>query len=286
MAQPAATLSNEGYRFLDVRPVAGSLGAEVTGVDLGHLTDEIFDEIYRVFLDYQAVIFRDQELDNDSYLAFARRWGKIALYPYMKGLESHPEILEIVKTETDTYAFGNVWHSDGSFSAIPPKATMLYAMELPPAGGDTAFANMYQAYETLSDGMKQLLSTLKVYNVGDKPLDKFSGVSQMSRQDPGDTQVRSVHPAVRTHPDTGRKGLFVGGHTINFDGMTREESEPLITYLRNHAVRPEFTCRLRWEIGSLTIWDNRCTQHYAIDDYAGYRRRMRRITIQGEEAPF
>ena len=286
MAQPAATVRHEGYRFLEVRPVAGSLGAEIAGVDLTRLNDDIFDEVYRAFVDYQAIIIRDQKLDPDQYLAFARRWGGIKLYPYMKGLDSHPEVLEILKTEKDTYAFGNVWHTDSSFTPVPPKATMLYALELPPAGGDTMFANMYAAYDTLSDGMKALLATLRVYNVGHQPLGRFKEVSGMAQKDPGDTQVTAVHPAVRTHPDTGRKALFVSGHTIQFDGLTRDESTPLLGFLKSHAIRPEFTCRHRWEVGSLAIWDNRCTQHYAVDDYAGHRRRMHRITIEGEEAPY
>lgn len=286
MAQAATIPSPQAYRFLDVRPIAGSLGAELLGVDLAKLNEDAFEEIHRGLLEHQVIFFRDQKLDSDQYLAFAKRWGEIALYPYMKGLDTHPEILEILKTENDTYAFGNIWHTDSSFLAIPPKLTMLYSFEMPPAGGDTAFANMYLAYDRLSDGMKALIGGLKGMNVGDQPVARFTELSNMKAQDPGKVQVKTVHPVVRTHPETGRKALYVGGHTIHFDGMSREESAPLLDYLRQHAITPEFTCRFRWAPGSMAIWDNRCTLHYAIDDYSGQRRRMHRIIVEGEEAPF
>lgn len=286
MAEPAKKSDDPGYRSIDVRPMAGSLGAEVFGVDLAAIDDDVFAEIYRAFVDQQAIIVRDQNLTSDQYLGFAKRWGQIASYPYMKGLPSHPEILEILKTEEDGYAFGNVWHTDGSNYAIPPKATMLYAMELPPAGGDTMFANMYQAYETLSPGMQALLRELKALNAGETKLAFTSQIKSMAAKESGDKQVNTVHPVVRTHPDTGRKAFYLGHRAAHFEDMTEAESAPLIAFLRAHAVRPEFTCRFRWQLGSLAIWDNRCTQHYAVDDYVGHRRRMHRITIEGEEAPF
>jgi taurine dioxygenase len=286
MAEAATTLTEREFRFLDVQPIAGSLGAEVLGVDLGTINDDAFDEINRALLDHQVIFFRDQSLDLDQYLAFAKRWGKIAIYPYMKGLPTHPEILEILKTEKDTYAFGNIWHTDSSFLAIPPKVTMLYGLEIPPAGGDTAFTNLYMAYETLSDGLKAMLNGLKAMNVGDQPLARFSEIADMKAKDPGKVQVKTLHPVVRTHPDTGRKALYVGGHTVYFEDMTKEESAPLLNYLKNHATKPEFTCRFRWRPGSIALWDNRCTLHYAIDDYAGHRRRMHRIIVEAEQAPF
>jgi len=285
MAQTAAPLSERNYRFLDVQPISGSLGAEVFGVEVAAINDDIFEEIYRALLEHQVIFFRDQSIDSDQYLAFGKRWGEIEIYPYMKGLPTHPEILEILKTEKDTYAFGNVWHTDSSFLSIPPKVTMLHALELPPAGGDTMFADLYSAYDTLSDGMKEMLGPLKALNVGDQPVARFTEIANMSSKDPGKVQVKTVHPIVRTHPDTGRKALYLGGHSVEIDGMTREESTPLLNFLKQHATRPEFTCRFRWRPGSMAIWDNRCTLHYAIDDYSGHRRRMRRIIIGGEEAP-
>lgn len=285
MASISSTMVNQDYRFLDVKPVAGSLGAEISGVDLTNINSDIFDEIYRAFVEHQAIIFRDQNLTTDQYFEFGKRWGELAVYPYVKGLPSHPQILELLRTEEDGYAFGNVWHSDGTNYAIPPKATMLYALELPPAGGDTMFTNMFTAYETLSPGMKALLAPLKAHNAGEQKL-AFSSKISMAQKDPGEFQVNTIHPVVRTHPDTGRKALYLSHRVERFDGMTKEESAPLIAFLRKHAIRPEFTCRFAWQVGSLAIWDNRSTQHYAVDDYVGHRRRMHRITIEGDEAPY
>lgn len=278
--------TTDDYQFLQVRPVAGSLGAELSGVDLGNLTDEQFAEIYRAFVVHQVIFFRDQELDEAAYISFARRWGDIMLYPYMQGLPDHPEILQVLKEPEDTYAFGNQWHTDSSFITIPPKATMLYALELPPAGGDTGYASMYRAYDALSNGMKQILADLRVFNVGNQKVPRFTELSGMTQQDPGDVETQAHHPLIRTHPDSGRKALNVGAHSVGIEGLTDEESAPLLDYLYRHGTRQEFTCRFRWKEGTVGIWDNRCVQHYAIDDYQGHRRRMHRITIAGEEAPF
>lgn len=276
------------YNNFKVQPLAGALGAEILDIDLNQINDSIFEEIYKAFVDYQVIGIPNQNLTPDEYLAFGRRWGEIHHYPYMKGLESHPEILEILKTETDTYAFGNVWHSDGSFTEIPPKATMLYAQELPPAGGDTLFADMYQAYDTLSDKMKNILGSVNGLYVGDQPLKlgNFSGAKSMKQQDPGKTKVHTHHPIIRMHPDSKNKALYIGGHAVEIEGMTKEESTPILNYLKAHSTRPEFICRFKWSPGAIAIWDNRCTQHYAVDDYSGFRRRMHRITILGEEAPY
>ena len=284
-----ATLAHDAAKapeHIQIQPIAGSLGAEISGVDLASLSEDEFAAIYRAFVDHQVIVFRDQALDLDAYLAFAKRWGKIAIYPYMKGLESHPEILQIVKSETDTYAFGNAWHTDSSFLPIPPKVTMLHAIEVPPAGGDTLFANQFAAYEALSEGMRNLLAPLRGLYRGDQPTKRFSEVKDMSRRDPGEELVHAYHPVVRTHPDNGRKALYVGHHLVQFEGMTGEESRPLIDFLNDHATRPEFICRVAWRPDSITIWDNRSTLHYAVDDYSGHRRRMNRIIVEAEQAPF
>jgi taurine dioxygenase len=279
-------MTTDSYRYLEVQPVSGSLGAELSGVDLGNISDDVFEEIYRAFVAHQVVFFRDQILDEEAYIAFAKRWGDIMLYPYMEGLPGHPEILQVLKEPGDTYAFGNQWHTDSSFIAIPPKATMLYALELPPAGGDTGYASMFRAYDALSDGMKALLAPLRVLNVGNQKVPRFTELSGMQEKDPGEVQVRGYHPLIRTHPDSGRKALNVGAHSVGIEGLSEEESAPLLEYLYQHGARQEFTCRFRWSEGTVGIWDNRCVQHYAIDDYHGHRRRMHRLTIAGEEAPF
>jgi taurine dioxygenase len=208
----------------------------------------------------------------------------------------HPDILEIVKEEGDTRAFGEVWHTDQMFNPKPAKATILYAKETPDAGGDTLFANLYLAYDALSDAMKTMLASVKTWNVGDRKRlmqddgmgsatdGRYAGNEKMAAKvrDPGNVQTESVHPLVRTHPETGRKALYISNHTQTLDGFTRAEARPILDFLRMHAIQPEFTCRFRWEVGSLAIWDNRCTQHRALNDYAGKRRRMHRITIAGD----
>ena len=281
---------------IDVRPIAGSLGAEISGVDLSEeLDDGLFNEVRQALLDHLVIFFRDQDLTPDQQLRFARRWGDIHLHPFVKGMDSHPEILEIVKTPADKRNFGGSWHSDQMFAPQPAMGTILYAKQVPSAGGDTQFTNQYLAYEGLSDGMKRTLSGLRAVSYGDKAKryggqsrkERYAGqINSMQVKDPGDdVQTVSSHPLVRTHPETGRKALYIGNHVDHIEGMTTEESEPLLGYLKRHSIRPEFTCRFRWRNGSLAFWDNRCTQHNAINDYPAETRIMHRITIRGD-TPF
>ncbi|MBV9248519.1 MAG: TauD/TfdA family dioxygenase [Acetobacteraceae bacterium] len=286
---------NAQYRHLDVHKIAGALGAEIEGVDLSQdLSKEVLREVRAALLDKLVIFFRNQKLTSEQQLRFARRWGEIHLHPFMQGMGEYPEILEIIKTPKDKKNFGGGWHTDQMFSPKPAMGTILYAKEVPSAGGDTMFTNQYLAYESLSGGMKQLISQLKTVCVGDhgKQHGGLSRAERYSRQmthmkvkDPGDVQTTSVHPLVRTHPETGRKALYIGGHVQRFEGMTDEESEPLIEFLKRHSTRPEFTCRFRWQTGSLAFWDNRCTQHFAINDYPSETRIMHRITVAGDE-PF
>jgi taurine dioxygenase len=288
------------YRRIEVKPIAGALGAEIGAVDLGALDDETFDEIHAAWLEHLVVFFRRQAITPEQQLAFAKRFGDIHYHPFMRGMDEHPEILEIIKEEGDTKAFGEVWHTDQAFNPKPAKATILYAKETPDAGGDTMFTNLYLAYETLSDPMKTMIAGVKTWNVGDRktlaqngPMasapraGRYVGNQKMAAKvrDPGDVPTEAAHPLVRTHPETGRKALYISNHTQTLDGFNRPEARPILDFLMAHAVQPEFTCRFRWEPGSLAIWDNRCTQHRALNDYHGKRRRMHRITIAGD-APF
>lgn len=277
------------YQHITVHPIAGTMGAEIRGVDLANLSDEVFAELKAAWLEHQVVVLRDQDITPEQQLAFAHRFGDIHLHPFMNGMDDHPEILEIVKEATDTYTFGAAWHTDQMFNPKPAMATMLYAKETPSAGGDTMFANMYAAYDALSDGMKAMLKGVKTWCVGGKQANRASryatNAAMASKvKDPGDLQTESAHPLFRTHPETGRTALYVGSHVQSLDGFTEAESRPLIDYLRAHSIRPEFTCRVHWEPGTLTLWDNRCVQHYAVPDY-NERRRMHRITIAGD-VPF
>ncbi len=288
------------YQRIEVKPIAGALGAEIGNVDLGNLDDETFGEIKTAWLEHLVVFFRRQNISPEQQIALAKRFGEIHHHPFMKGMDEYPDILEIIKEEGDTKAFGEVWHTDQMFNPKPAKATMLYAKETPDAGGDTMFANMYLAYETLSEPMKEMLENIRTWNVGDrKKLQKGGGMGPPARdgrysgnekmaakvRDPGDLQTECAHPIVRTHPETGRKALYIGSHTQTLDGFKEDEARPILDFLAEHAIQPEFTCRFRWEVGSLAIWDNRCTQHRALNDYPGKRRRMHRITIAGD-APF
>ena len=290
------------YNRISVKPIAGALGAEINDVDLAQLDDETFDEIISAWHEHLVLFFHDQRLSPDQQIEFSKRFGDIHYHPFMKGMDEHPEILEIVKEETDTKTFGSVWHTDQMFNPKPAKATMLYAKETPDAGGDTIFSNGYLAYETLSKSMQELCDTLKTWNVGDRQKlqaaenanigagqgERYKGNPKMAAKvltPPMEQQTECAHPLVRTHPETGRKALYVGSHTQNLAGFEEKEAKPLLDFLKAHTVQPEMTCRFAWRPGSMAIWDNRCTQHLALDDYHGKRRRMHRITIAGDE-PF
>ncbi|HSC95123.1 MAG TPA: TauD/TfdA family dioxygenase [Burkholderiales bacterium] len=273
------------YRHIQVRPIAGALGAEIEGVDAARsLPDDIIAEIRRAFLDHLVIFLRNQKLTPQAQLAFARRFGEPMEYPQLRGLPECPLITPVVKLEHERVNFGGIWHSDTTYLERPPMASMLYAIEIPPYGGDTLFANQYLAYEALSDGYRKML-------------DGLIGVSSSLKADASRTRedrVRAAgvehkaliaeHPVVRTHPETGRKALYVNvGHTTHFVGLTEDESRPLLDFLFQHQVRPEFTCRFRWEPGSFAFWDNRCTQHNPVNDYQGFRRVMHRVTLSGDK---
>jgi taurine dioxygenase len=272
---------------LDIRPIAGALGAEIDGVDLDAVLDaETIGAIRRALLDHLVIFFRDQTLPPDHFLAFARRFGQPVEYPFVRGIAGYPEIIAVTKLEHERANFGGIWHSDTTYLETPPMGTMLIAREVPPHGGDTLFANMHLAYETLSDGMKELLGHLNAVNNSAKA-DTTRTREDRVRSDPtarASEALSAEHPVVRTHPETGRKALYVNiAHTLRFAGMTEEESAPLLGYLFQHQIRPEFTCRFAWRPGSLAFWDNRATQHNPVNDYHGHRRVMHRITLAGDK---
>ena len=283
-------------RHIEVKPIAGALGAEISGVDLREIDDETFAEIHDAWLEHLVVFFRNQTLTPEQQVAFAKRFGKIHHHPFIKSMDDYPDILEIIKEEGDTRAFGETWHTDQMFNPNPAKATILYAKETPSVGGDTMFANMYQAYDTLSEPMKAMIQDVKTWNVGSRKKlsqsdnhgsvseGRYKGNEKMASKvrDPGDLVTEAAHPLVRTHPETHRKALYLGNHSVTLNGFKPTEARPLIDLLMTHCVQPELTCRFRWEVGSMAIWDNRCTMHRALNDYPGKRRRMHRITIAGD----
>ena len=276
---------------LDIRPISGALGAEIHGVDLSQeLDDRTFNAIRKAWNDHLVLFFRDQSLTPEQHKAFCRRFGPLDVDRFvMPKISEHPEIIVVIKTEGEKFAFGNVWHADVTFYEKPVMGSALYGVEVPPYGGDTLFANMYLAYETLSPGMKALLEPMRAVHSAVGAYDqgaireRFGNERsiQIRHDREEEAQREQVHPVVRVHPDTGRKSLFVNrAYTKRLENMTVEESKPLLDYLYAHQERPEFTCRFRWKKGSVAMWDNRCAHHYANNDYHGFRRIMHRVTIQ------
>jgi taurine dioxygenase len=272
--------------MLEVRRIAGALGGEIHGVDLSRpLAQDSVAEIRRALLDHLVIFLRGQDLTPAQFLAFARSMGEPVEYPFVKGIPDYPEIIQVMKLEHERTNFGGVWHTDTAYLETPPMGSMLLAREVPPVGGDTLFANQYLAYEALSCGMRRLLDGLIGVNSSAKA-DVTKTREDRMRTDARDDARREYvaeHPVVRTHPETGRKSLYVNiAHTVRFQDMTEEESAPLLGYLFQHQVRPEFTCRFQWQVGSIAFWDNRCTLHNPVNDYHGYRRVMHRITLAGD----
>ncbi len=269
---------------MEIRRIAGALGAEIHGVGLARLSPEEILFLRKAWLEHLVLFFHDQPLTSEAYMAFARRIGTPIEYPFVKGIAGFPEIIEVKKLEHEKVNFGGIWHSDTTYLEKPPMASMLLAREIPPHGGDTSFANMYLAYETLSPGLKTMLEGLKAVNSSAKA--NVTRTREDAIKTHGHDEPKSFvaeHPVVRTHPETGRKALYVNyGHTVQFAGLTEEESAPLLAYLFQHQTRPEFTCRFQWRVGSLALWDNRCTQHNPVNDYHGHRRLMHRITLAGD----
>ena len=268
---------------LEIRPLSGTTGAEIGGVDLGGtLSDATIVEIRDALAEYGVVVFRDQFLTPEQHISVARRFGEININRFFTHADGYPEIALVSKEPDQTANIGGGWHTDHSYDRHPALGSMLYAREVPPAGGDTMFASMYAAYDALSDGLKQTLSGLHavhssrhVFGLERPAMQGRIGNPELATQD-------AIHPVVITHPESCRKALYVNpGFTLRFDGWTAEESQPLLRYLYQHAARPEFTCRLQWQNGSLAFWDNRSTWHYALNDYQGQRRLMHRITIEG-----
>jgi taurine dioxygenase len=278
-------VTTDSYRSIEVRPIAGALGAEITGVDLStDLVEDTVAEIRRAWLEHLVVFFRDQSLGSEEFLAFARRMGEPVEYPFVRGLDGFPEIIAVSKLPHETVNFGGIWHSDTVYLERPPMATILVAREVPPSGGDTMWSNMYAAYDALSPGMQRLLEGLRAVNssaLADVSKTREDRIRESGNQ--GEREYLSEHPVVRTHPETGRKALYVNvAHTLRFVDMTEDESRGLLRYLFEHSIRPEFTCRFQWRAGSVAMWDNSCTMHNPINDYHGHTRTMHRISLAGD----
>lgn len=268
------------------------MGAEISGVDLSRNLDgaELAD-VRQALLDHCVIFFRDQAMTPEQQLTFARRFGAISIHPYGPSVPGHPEVMRVFKEKDDKVNFGGGWHSDMTFMEKPPLGSILYAIDVPPVGGDTMFANQYLAFDALSPGLKRTVEALNgvhsanaQYGVdGLSEANRHNDQRSMKPKTSDDAKAETVHPVVRTHPETGRKALYVNvGFTQRFEGWTKDESRPLLRWLYEHCAKPEFTCRFVWTKGAAAFWDNRCTQHYALNDYHGHRREMYRVTIEGD----
>ncbi len=279
------------YSRIEVRPVSGALGAEIGGVDLAKpLEAPVFAEIHRAFLEHAVVFFRSQDLSPEAQVAFARRFGPLDVHPIVNAMQGHPEVLRVLKPAGEPASFGTGWHSDNSFFEKPSLASMLYALRVPPYGGDTLFAAMEKAYDALSNPMKRLLEGLVAVHSASGAYDpavtgeaKYQGEAPITYRHSEVLHQEVEHPVIRTHPETGRRSIYVNQmFTQRIRGVRESESDALLAFLYDHCARPEFGCRFRWEAGSTALWDNRCVQHYALDDYREFERLMHRVTISGD----
>ena len=290
MLQPVPTLSKtpEGYRHIEVAPVCGALGAEISGVDLSNPSDDAMAEVRRALNDYSVIFFRDQNMTPDQHKDFGRRFGTLNIHPIYEPLDGHPEILQVVKEADALNNIGDSWHSDATFLPEPPMGSILYAREIPPFGGDTLFANLSLAYEMLTDGMRRMLSNLQAVHS-----DAFLTRGNEERNSTRSTKLKAgamsaketLHPVVRTHPETGRKALYVNpGFTRRINELTLAESRIILDFLFGHFQQPQFIYRHTWAPGDLVIWDNRCTCHNAVADYdMSERRHLIRTSVEGDK---
>ena len=270
------------YERITVKPVTARIGAEIEGVDLTRpLDDATLGEIRAALLEHCVIFFRDQELDHDSHKAFGRRFGELHIHPAIPGPDGHPEILPIHADENSTYIAGERWHSDVSCDAEPPLGSILYLHTVPQFGGDTLFSNMYAAYDALSDRMKAYLEGLTARHDGEP---QYRGrYKDKGVEDAGKVYPFADHPVVRTHPETGRKCLFVNPiFTTRINGLPRIESDAILRMLFEHTQREDWQVRFRWQPKSVAFWDNRAVQHLAIWDYYPNVRSGYRVTIKGD----
>ena len=277
------------YEHIQVHRLSPACGGEIHGVDLSKpMSDDIFEEIHHALLENLVIFFRDQDLTTDQLKQFAENFGELEAHSILRGMEGHPEILEVLTEPGDINVYSEGWHADVTYQDCPTMGAVLYAIEVPEVGGDTLFSNQYLAYESLSPGMQEMLSgltavhsSLRVY--GDRQASMDLKDENMIVTKKQAQSAEAEHPVVRTHPKTGRKSLFVNDHyTLRFSGMTEQESAPLLQYLLKHAIRPEFCCRFRWQNNSIAFWDNRCLLHNPVADYLGKRRYLHRVVVAGD----
>jgi taurine dioxygenase len=287
---PASPEGRE-FRHISVARHGGACGAVVSGVELHvDLDDAVIAEIRRALLDNGVIFFRGQSLTAERQVAFSRRFGPYSPVPFVEAISDHPEVIAVVREpqEKQGFTFGGVWHSDFSFLPEPPMGSILHALEVPPYGGDTIWANQYLAWKTLSRGLQATLRNLRsVHSAVNAYSPKMQAVHDMfagmTVQTSSDAERQQLHPVARVHGETGREALFVNAqYTIGLDQWAGHEAKPLLDFLYRHATQESFTCRWQWQVGDVAFWDNRCVQHMALADVSGHRRAMHRTTVAGE----
>ena len=280
---------------IGVTPTGGALGAEITGVDLRRIDAAAFDKIHRAWVDHQVLLFRGQSLDDDDLIAFSRRFGALDIAPVQENgrrfVDGKPEIYVVSNVLENGVPIGSlgageaVWHTDMSYLDDPPKASMLYALEVPPAGGDTSFCSMYSAFEKLPEALRRRAETLQIKHDGTYNSGGYVRLGVTPTDDPR-ASPGAVHPLVCRHPESGRRGLYLGRRRNAYlVGLELAESEALLDALWDHATRPEIAWTHCWRVGDLVLWDNRCTMHRRDPFDNASRRVMHRTQIKGEQRP-
>ncbi len=273
-------IASRPYRRIELRPLAPTLGAEVGGVELAEVDEETLAELEQAHRDWKVLFFRDQQLSTEQHLAFARRFGELEEHPFLPAAEGHGEVIRFAKGET-VVGVENIWHSDVSWRERPSLGSVLRAVQVPAVGGDTLFADMEAAYEGLPERLRERLEGLTAVHDFSHSFGRFLPEAELARRQAEFPPVE--HPVIRTHVATGRKSLYVNAiFTREIVGLPPAESEALLARLYREAQVPEYQCRFRWEKGSVAFWDNRCVQHYAVNDYWPHERVMERATIIGE----
>ena len=269
------------YTRIAPAPMSPTIGAELGGVSLAEpLDDETFAEIHRALLEFKVIFFRDQDITPEQHVAFAGRFGELEVHPFIPHRDGHPEVV-VLKKNANMGGFENVWHSDVTWRLAPSLGSVLYAREVPAVGGDTLFSDMYAAYEGLDDETRAALDGLRAVHDFTHTFGHFLSDDELKKKQA--EYPPAEHPVVRTHPETGRKGLYVNAaFTSHIVGMARDASDRLLDHLYRQASVPEYQCRFRWQPRSIAFWDNRAVQHYAASDYYPQRRLMERVTICGD----
>ena len=277
---------------MEIKLLSGALGAEIKGIDLKDTSDENFKKINNLLLEHKVIFFRDQPLTTEEHIALGEKFGPLELHAYVKGKESHPEILRIIKGVDEKNQWGENWHSDVSYNQKPTKATILKSIKIPPVGGDTCFSNMELAWETLDENIKNKISNKKAIHSSlgaDSFIEKFKQMN--GNENKKYKEYSNEHPIVRTHPETGKKILFVNWtFTKKIIGLNQDESDKILKQIFEHQARLDLTCRFTWTENAVAIWDNRSVIHYAISDFypgrgLGHERIMERVAVEGDQ-PF